>query len=705
MTQTVIAQTFTDALAKLTNDEQKQVKLTVFDLQTNPENPGLHYHRIDRSKDANFWSVRVNRDLRIIVHKMTSKTGTTTMVAFVAHHDDAYVWAERRRIDVHPRTGSVQIVEVRERFEDKALSAPDLFLHAEAQDDRPALGGLKPDELMDIGVPQDWVDDLLTAGEGKFLALCNHIPAEAAEKLLAYAADGILPEATAVGMADASSSAPADDPYAHPDARRRFRVLENVEELERALAFPWEQWMLYLHPSQRQVVETDFSGPARVAGSAGTGKTVVALHRAARLLREEPEARVLLTTFSRQLAAALKRKLWQLVEDETARRRTTILSFDDVAVQLFTLAKGHDPRLARISDVDTAIKAALAEHDGDFDARFVSSEWDHVIDAWMLDSLEAYETVPRIGRRQRLGRKQRERLWPVFASVRRALSAQNRLTMAMVKGAVAADYGMREKKAFTHIVIDEAQDLGVADLRMFATISGASDESLFFAGDLGQRIFQEPFSWKQLGIDVRGRSKTLKVNYRTSHQIRASADRLLPSVMRDVDDVEDERHGTVSIFNGPAPQITVHDSEEAESSACCEILKRWVEGGIAPGEIGIFFRSETQVGATRRIVEAAGLKTLDLMRSGESNFTFHPDQISIGTMHQAKGLEFRAVAIVGCNDDVLPLESRVEGARDIDELEAIIGTERHLLYVAATRAREELTVSAVEPASEFLADL
>ncbi len=706
MTQTVIARTFTDALAKLTNDEQKQAKLTVYELQTNPDNPGLQYHRIERSKDPNFWSVRVNRDLRIIVHKMAGAGDTTTMVAFVAHHDNAYRWAERRRIDVHPRTGSVQIVEVRERFEEAIVPEPNLVLSSDEQCDRPVLGGLKPDDLLDIGVPQDWIRDLLEAGEGQFLTLCDHIPDEAAEKLLAYAADGLLPVDAPDIHKMAMQTFDRENPYSHPDAQRRFRVLENIDELERAFAFPWERWMLYLHPAQRQVAETEFGGPARVAGSAGTGKTIVALHRAARILNENTDALLLLATFSRQLAVSLKRKLWQLVESEDARRRATVASFDDIAIQLFTLSNGYDPRLARKADLDMAVEKAIREEGShEFDARFVSAEWDHVVDAWQLDSLDEYETVPRIGRRQRLGRKKRERLWPIFASVHRRLKSQNRLTMAMVKNEVAKHCAMPGNTGFSHVVVDEAQDLSVADLRMFASISGAGRDSLFFAGDLGQRIFQEPFSWKKLGIDVRGRSRTLTVNYRTSHQIRARVDRLLPSVLRDVDDIEDARSGTVSVFNGPSPRICVHASAQAEATACREVLTAWLEEQIQPEEIGIFCRDESQVSGIQKIVQATGLKSNSLLRSGEPDFSFAQNQVAIGTMHLAKGLEFRAVAIIGCNDAMLPLESRLELARDVNELNSMIETERHLLYVSATRARERLFISAVEPASEFLADI
>jgi hypothetical protein len=128
---------------------------------------------------------------------------------------------------------------------------------------------------------------------------------------------------------------------------RRFRVLENVEELKRALDYPWDQRAVFLHPSQREVVEQRFSGPARVSGSAGTGKTVVAIHRAANLLKREPQAKLLLTTFSLSLANALEGKLRILMGDEKGVvPRVTVLPFKGVADDLFTLAFGHHPRAA-----------------------------------------------------------------------------------------------------------------------------------------------------------------------------------------------------------------------------------------------------------------------------------------------------------------------------------------------------------------------
>ena len=236
--------------------------------------------------------------------------------------------------------------------------------------------------------------------------IAEHLPAEASDALLEFVSTGILPQPL--------HSADGIDPFEHPDARRRFRVLENAEELERALAYPWEQWAIFLHPSQRHLVDRQFDGPARVSGSAGTGKTVVALHRAAAILRKDKQAKVLLTTFSLPLANALKHKLSILTGNGDAN--VTILPFEGVAVELFTLAFGRMPRVATEEQVKRALEIAANEvENSGFTIQFLVSEWRNVIDVWQVDNLETYQNVPRIGRRSRISLGQRERAWPVFA--------------------------------------------------------------------------------------------------------------------------------------------------------------------------------------------------------------------------------------------------------------------------------------------------
>ena len=693
--QFLIASSFTKALGRLNAQEQSATKVTVFDLQQSTSAPGLRFHRIDGSKDPHFWSVRVNRDIRIVVHKSED----SVLLCYVNHHDDAYKWAERRRIETHPKTGAAQIVEVRERVEEIVAPyftkmEPLAFSVADSPDQAyltSTFSRLSEQALLGVGVPEDWVGDIRQASEDDFLDIAEHLPAEASDALLDFVSTGILPQPL--------QSAVRIDPFEHPDARRRFRVLENAEELERALAYPWEQWAIFLHPSQRHLVDRQFDGPARVSGSAGTGKTVVALHRAAAILRKDKQAKVLLTTFSLPLANALKHKLSILTGNGDAN--VTILPFEGVAVELFTLALGRTPRVATEEQVKKALEMAANEvENSGFTIQFLVSEWRNVIDVWQVDNLETYQNVPRIGRRSRISLGQRERAWPVFARTRELLVRQGLHTWPKIFREVTSYFASQAHKPFTHIIVDEAQDVGVPELRLFAALKSDNPNALFFSGDIGQRIFQRPFSWKVLEVDIRGRSRTLKVNYRTSHQIRRAADRLLPPVIRDVDGNEEDRRGVISVFNGIEPGVRTFGDAHQETEEVATWVRKIIEDGIKPEETGIFVRSNNQLPRAREVVKLAGQKPLELSNQAENR----DGRISIGTMHLAKGLEFQAVVVMACDDDILPLQERVETIADEDELDEVFETERHLFYVACTRARDRLLISGVEPVSEFFED-
>jgi hypothetical protein len=683
-----IAATFTAALARLAAPDQKAAKTTAFDLQIDPAAPGLKFHRIERSRDPHFWSIRASGDIRIVVHK----TDASFLLAYVGHHDDAYAWAERRRIEAHPRTGAIQIVKVRERVEEFVLTPTP---HETKPAPAPLLfRALAADDLLAVGVPQDWVADIQSATEDAFLSLADHLPAEAAEALLEYVGTGQLRRPAPILPAD---------PFAHPDALRRFRVVENQEALALALDAPWERWAVFLHPSQQNVVDRNYSGPARTSGSAGTGKTVVALHRAARLAQQAPSSHLLLTTFSAPLANSLSRKLAVLMgATSPILRRVTVSPYRTVADELHQLAFGRRAVVASDEQVRDAVnKSTEAVGANGFTPRFLLSEWIHVVDAWQINDVESYAKVPRLGRKNRMSAGQRERLWPVFAAVHASLAKRGLATWPEIYGRTAAHNAAREDKPFTYIVVDEAQDLGVAELRFLAAIASASPDALFFAGDLGQRIFQQPFSWKELGVDVRGRSSTLTVNYRTSHQIRRAADRLLPSSVRDVDGNADERNRTVSVFNGPPPEIRQFDTEHAEIDGVAAWITQRIADGALPSEIGLFVRSRAQLPRARAAVEGANLPWLEL----SERYQTADGSVLIGTIHLAKGLEFKATAVMACDDGVLPMQSRLEAVADETELDDVYETERHLFYVACTRARDRLLISTVLPASEFIQDL
>lgn len=428
---------------------------------------------------------------------------------------------------------------------------------------------------------------------------------------------------------------------------------------------------------------------------------MVAVHRAVRLARFSPDARVLLTTFSKPLADALQRKVNLLLAAKPGLAgRITVAPWEGLADELHQLIHARRPRVAS----DTQIRAALivvAAEGSAWTERFLVSEFNQVVDAWQVPDEATYGSTPRPGRRSRLGAKQRTALWPVFAATRARLASAGMVTWAQVFSGLATHYAARADKPFSHIVVDEAQDLGVPELRLLCALAPEGENRLFFAGDLGQRIFQPPFSWKALGVDVRGRSTTLKVNYRTSHQIREAADRLLPGEVRDMDGLEEARKGTVSVFDGPRPQVMKLDDVTAEHEAVLAFLNTARSNGLQPDEIGLFVRSRAQLDRARAVARDAGLVPIE---PGDAP-TAPGSNLIVGTMHLAKGLEFKAVVVLACDDGVLPLQERIETVTDAAELEEVYETERHLLYVACTRARDRLLITGVRPVSEFIDDL
>ena len=693
--QFIVADTFKRALAKLDNQSMKAAKMAAFDLQMDPVGYGKRFHRIE-ARDPNFWSARANRDVRLIVHK----SGDRMVLAYVGHHDDAYDWAARRELKDHPRTGALQVVEIEELVEVRTAvseSMMELGVDATAPTEKltpTPLAACADDELLRHGVPESWLGRLRRADVDELLALADHLPQEAQEAVLALAV-GEAPPEPAAAAPDASAET-------KPDARRRFLVVDGREELEAALDASWDEWTVFLHPSQQSVVERTFSGPARVGGSAGTGKTVVALHRAWRLSKRE-NARVLLTTYSRPLANHLRRKIALLAGGkQDVVPRTTVASFLGAAAELHALATGREPRVAKEADVRRALARAAEAHGPVLqDETFLWTEWRDVVDGWQIPDETAYLDVSRTGRRSRIGKKQRAALWPVFAAARADLAGRGLPSAPMVFAAVTDAWRDRDDKPFTHVVVDEAQDLGPPELRFLAAVTPNAPDALFFAGDLGQRIFQHPFSWRELGVDVRGRSSTLKVNYRTSHQIRGAADRLLPEHIEDADGIGERRRGTVSLFGGPAPEVLRGEDEADEVARVAAWLIGLREEGFAPGEIGLFVRDTGLLARARRAATDAGLTPETLSGEEERDGS----TVAVGTMHYAKGMEFRAVAVMACDDNAVPQAARIEAVADSTELDEVYATERHLLYVACTRARERLLVSGRRPVSEFLDDL
>ena len=420
------------------------------------------------------------------------------------------------------------------------------------------------------------------------------------------------------------------------------------------------------------------------------------------LARTNTEARVLLTTYSDTLTHALYTKLKRLIgSDPRLAERIDVHSLTGIGLRLYK-SQIAQPVIASAELVREIVKeAARTVSDHKFGLHFLVTEWNQVVDAWQLQNWEAYRDVVRLGRKTRLPEAQRTLLWAIFEKVRAALKNRRLITHAEMFSRLAVSLEQNKHHPFDFTVVDEAQDISVAHLRFFAAMGGNRPNALFFAGDLGQRIFQQPFSWKSLGVDIRGRSRNLRVNYRTSHQIRQQADRLLGPEVTDVDGNTENRRDTISVFNGPLPLIRALPSEHKEAETVVSWITEQSKGGVLPQEFGVFVRSAGQLARAQSAVKVSGLPFKILDEHVETT----SGHVSIATMHLAKGLEFRAVVVMACDDEIIPLQERIETVGDDADLQEVYDTERHLLYVACTRARDHLLVTGVEPQSEFLDDL
>lgn len=677
----IVADTFTDSLAKLGSRYQSPVKETAFDFQADPRNPGFRLEKLSYAKNKHFHSIRVNQDVRIILHREDD----LTVLCYVDHHDNAYDWAERHQFGINDTTGAAQIIKTEKKIKEVIV---------ERRKEPPLFDKYEDDYLLALGVPREWLDAVKVADEAAFLDyLMGSLPPEASERLMKLA----------TGQPVARPVVPEDrDPFTHPDAQSRFLVVgQDTSVMQRALDAPWDRWVVFLHPSQREVVEKSYSGPARITGGAGTGKTVVALHRAARLARQNPDATILLTTFSKTLAARLEHNLARLLGDDAPERgRIEVTHLHSLAVTLWRKKHGRGFKsLTRSSDISERVREAAATvGETDLTPEFLRTEWELIIDTEGVRDWERYKTISRAGRGTPLGVRQRQQAWAVFAEMYNIINQKHERTWQQACYDVAADLAERDALPYDHVIADEIQDFGPAELRLLRALVPERANDLFLTGDLGQRIYKGKTSFLSAGIDIRGRSSILSVNYRTTEQIRRHADRLLPGVIADLDG-KDEARAAVSLLSGPEPTFAFQDDVGDERTAAAMWLEQQLDDGYRPEDIAIFVRTNQLLRErAHKVAEQCGLSVHELSDDDEAQ----PGCLSVGTMHRAKGLEFKVVLVLGCEDKTVPYRSVYNKQPDDAAKQAFVEQEQNLLYVACTRARERLFVSSAGEPSRFL---
>jgi AAA domain/UvrD-like helicase C-terminal domain len=666
---------------------------------------GLHLEKLHTSRDPRVRTIRVDNFWRGVV--LAPESGDTYCLITVLPHDKANAFAASHRFSVN---GALGILEVRN---EDALELLEPSLHALAKTaDQFLFAHVSDSDLRRLGIDAQALPIVrLLTSEAHLEALQTMLPEVQYAALYALACGMTVEEAwTEVAQYLPDEAArrgvdPRDLVAAMERTPSQVAFVSGPEELRDILAHPFAAWRIFLHPAQRRMaLETTYSGPAQVTGGAGTGKTITALHRAAHLAGhadassagEAPS--ILLTSFTRNLVAALAAQLPLVVGDSRLRARIEILNVDRLANRIVSEARGHYPATADAYQLRQKWAAAAAEAGLPFSAVFLEREWEQVILAQDLHTEQAYLTCLRAGRGTPLGKSQRSQVWHLTERVTGELQAAGRSTYLQLVNEATEILRDSGRTRYRHVIVDESQDLHPARWRLLRAVVAPGPDDLFIAGDPHQRIYDNRVSLASLGISVRGRSRRLTVNYRTTQEILAWAVPLLGSTpVTGLDDEADSLIGYRSPVHGRRPEVQGAADRGEELELLTERIRSWLASGIEPNAIGVAARSAYLVRQASEALAAAGMPTTKPGASGAL------DRVRAGTMHGMKGLEFQAVAVIGVEDGQVPSPAALTPA-DTDEVarNQDLLQERCVLFVACTRARDHLYVSYAGQPSPFL---
>lgn len=691
-TKVAISADFLTAFAALPRQIQGKVTEFMNKFRNDPTSPGIHYEKLNACKDKKICSVRIDDTYRGIVVRQP-ETGVYLLL-WVDHHDEAYAWAKTRKCEVNPKTGAIQIYDM--VVASQAIPSTQggcLFSKTSDKD------------LLDLGLPEEMLPfarSIVDAHE--FYAKKSSFPADAFESL-SWLAEGFpLDEVKALMKQEQETGDVSDslaDALDSPETLKSFVVVEGEDELRRIMAEPLEKWRVFLHPTQRKIVKKNYSGATRVLGGAGTGKTVVAMHRAKQLAAGlKDKERILFTTYTANLASDIKDNLRKICTVDELRR-IDVINLDAWIAQ-FLREHGYSAEI--IYDTTKIWEDAVAANDisGDLPVSFYEDEYNRVVLAQEAFTLEKYVKATRTGRGTRLDRKKRMQLWKVFDAY------QNMMKERHVRDINTAMYECRlllmksnAETRYKHVIVDEGQDLSVNGFRLLRAIAGKEHENdIFIVGDAHQRIYKNKAALSKCGINVRGRSSILRINYRTTEEIRKTAFALLNGMsFDDLDDDFDTGDRCQSLTHGKAPQVNRFSNANEEFDEVLKEIKRLVDSGVSAKNICVVARTHKLLDDYISQFTANGIRCYEIKGSKADDRGL--DGIRVATMHRVKGLEFQYIFIVAANKRIIPLASAIDHTDLVSEQETVTA-EKCLLYVALTRAQKGAYISSYGQMSDFL---
>ena len=689
-----ISADFLTAFAALPRQIQGKVTEFINKFRNNPQSPGINYEKINGGLDKKIWSVRIDDTYRGITVRQP-ETGVYLLL-WVDHHDEAYAWARNKKCEINPKTGAIQVFDI-VTTPVVEPAAQDFVLFAELTDEG----------LIELGVPEEQIPFVRSIGDAQEFYTKKGSFASDTFEALSWVVEGIpVDEVIELFKEEKEGSKPAEnlaDALESPLSLKSFVVVEGEEELRRIMAEPLEKWRVFLHPTQRKIVNKNYSGSARVLGGAGTGKTVVAMHRAKHLAAGlKDKERILFTTYTANLASDIKDNLRKICTLDEIRRIDVINL--DAWVSQFLREHGYPAEIAYDEKADNLWEEAVTGTDfsGEFPVSFYEEEYNRVVVAQEAFSLEKYVKASRTGRGTRLDRKKRMQIWKVFEAY------QNLMKENQVRDINTAMYECRlliEKTSsetrYRHVIVDEGQDLSANAFRLLRSIAGEEHENdIFIVGDAHQRIYKNKAALSKCGINIRGRSSVLRINYRTTEEIRKAAFALLNGIFfDDLDDSFDTGDRCQSLTHGSVPEIIATANANEEFEAILAKIKGLIDGGVSAKNICVVARTHKLLDDYIAHFTSSGIRCYEI--KGNKADDRGLDGIRVATMHRVKGLEFQYVFVVAAINRIIPLASAIDHTDSVSEQETMTA-EKCLLYVALTRAQKGAYISGYGKMSEFL---
>lgn len=664
---------------------------------------GLHLEKLQGALDPRVRTVRIDKQYRGIV--MAPESGDSFMLHRILSHGDADKWVVHNQFGVNAATGALEVQDVvaLEGVASKALPEP-------AGPER-LFAEIKAKDLVKLGIPENILPLIERLSDSIELeALCTVLPRGQSDALHMLAAGYTVEEAWAELVAGEDPGAVDTEDVAaavqRPASQATFYVAAGMDELLDVLNQPFAAWRVFLHPNQRRLAyRPQYNGPVRVTGGAGTGKTVVAIHRARALadLSAGTDDRILFTTFTRNLANAIENDL-KLLAGPSILDRIDVINVDRFAAQVVREAEGKPPKLVASAESAAIWDDVVDESGCSFTPTFLDQELQQVVLARGISSRDEYLTTPRPGRGIRLNRRQRIEVWAAIEAYTNRLVQSSKRTYLQLADVASGLLDGRSVKPYRHVVVDEAQDLHPAQWRMLRAAVEESPNDLFIVGDAHQRIYDRRVTLSNVGINIRGRSHRLRINYRTTHEIlRWSLGLLQGEPFDDLDGNQDTLVGYRSQIHGPEPEAVGFASRQEQLKALGAVLQGWIDAGIDPADIGVTARTNELCHSVVQSLASHGIAAAVLDADGSEG---EPHQLAVGTMHRIKGLEFRCVAVVDAGSQYLPLHAALTPvADDPVEHERNVLQERCLLYVACTRARDRLYITWTGQPSKFVEPL